>query len=55
MLDLLEYRLKMKEKPFEIREKVTVGICDSCENYSQDLRNKDDEWLCEDCREEMEV
>ena len=54
MLDLLEYRLKMKEKPFKIKEKNTLGICDSCDNYSDDLRIIEDEWLCEDCREERE-
>jgi len=55
MLDLLEYRLKMKERPFEIKEKTTLGICDSCDNYSEDLRNVEDQWFCEDCREEREV
>lgn len=55
MLDLLEYRIKMKERPFEIKEKTTLGICDSCDNYSEDLRNIENEWLCEDCREEREV
>ena len=55
MLDLLEYRLKMKERPFEIKEKTTLGICDSCDNYSEDLRNVEDQWLCEDCREEREA
>lgn len=55
MLDLLEYRLKMKERPFEIKEKTTLGICDSCDNYSEDLRLVEDLWLCEDCREEREA
>ncbi len=54
MVDLLEYRLKMKETPFAIKEKFTSGICDSCGNYSDDLANTDDQWLCEDCREEAE-
>ncbi|MBI2547496.1 MAG: CBS domain-containing protein [Candidatus Aenigmarchaeota archaeon] len=54
MLDLLEYRLKMKEKPLEIKEKIALGICDSCDNYSEDLENAGNEWLCESCREERE-
>jgi CBS domain-containing protein len=54
MVDLLEYRLKMKETPFAIKEKFTSGICDYCGNYSEDLVNIEDQWLCEDCREEME-
>lgn len=53
MLDLLEYRLKMKEMPFEIKEEFTSGICDSCGHYSEDLKNVNDQWLCESCREEL--
>lgn len=55
MLDLLEYRIKMKERPFGIKEKTTLGICDSCDNYSEGLQLVEDQWLCEDCREEREV
>lgn len=55
MLDLLEYRIKMKERPFEIKEKTTLGICDSCDNYSEDLQLVEYQWFCEDCREEREV
>jgi len=54
MIDLLEFKLKSKEMPTEIREKFTSGICDSCGNYTDDLRNLDDRWLCESCREELE-
>lgn len=55
MLDLLEYRLKMKEMPSEIKEELTSGICDSCDNYSEDLKMVDDKWLCEDCIEELKA
>jgi len=55
MLDLLEYRLKMREAPMQIRERVTSGICDSCGNYSENLVNVNDQWLCEDCRDELEA
>jgi CBS domain-containing protein len=54
MANLLEYRLKMRERPFEIKEEFTSGICDSCGNYNDDLKNINDQWLCESCREEME-
>lgn len=54
MLDLLEYRLKMRETPFEIREEFTAGICDSCGNYNEYLKKVNDQWLCENCREELE-
>jgi len=54
MIDLLEYKLKMKEHPTEIKEKFTSGICENCGNYSNDLRNVDGQWLDEACREELE-
>lgn len=54
MLDLLEYRLKMKEMPFEIKEEFTSGTCDSCGNYFERLRNINDQWLCESCEDELE-
>lgn len=54
MIDLLEYKLKMREYPTEIKEKTTSGICDSCSNYSVDLRNLNDQWVCESCRDEFE-
>jgi len=53
-IKLLEYKLKMREQPTIIRERFTSGICDYCGNYSPDLRNMDDRWLCETCREETE-
>lgn len=55
MLDLLEYRLKMKESPLEIKEEFTSGICDSCGNYFNSLKNVNDQWLCESCRDELEA
>jgi len=58
MLDLLESRLKSKENPLEtpmeILEKETSGICESCGSYADDLQNINEQWLCEDCREELE-
>lgn len=55
MLDLLEYRLKMRESPLEIKEEFTSGICDSCGNYYEDLKKINDQWVCEDCGEEIEA
>lgn len=53
MVDMLEYKLKTKEFPAEIREEITSGICDNCDNYSGNLKNVNDQWLCEECREEL--
>lgn len=55
MLDVLEMRLKMKEEPHETRVEHTSGMCDSCDNFSIDLRIIGDRWLCETCREEVEA
>ena len=54
MIDLLEYKLTMKELPTEIKERFTSGICDVCGNYSDDLKNVNGQWLCEDDRKEAE-
>ena len=54
MLDLLEYRIKMKETPFEIKEPKTAGLCENCGNYSENLTYVNDRWLCEECKDELE-
>jgi len=54
VIDLLEFKLHTKDRPTEIREKFTSGICDNCGNYGSDLQNINDQWLCENCREETE-
>ncbi|MEM5844334.1 MAG: CBS domain-containing protein [Candidatus Aenigmatarchaeota archaeon] len=54
MLDLLEYRLRMREEPFGIKEKFTSGICENCGNYSERLTEVNNQWVCEDCKDELE-
>ena len=51
MLDILNFRLKMREEGSSVRESSTSGICESCGGYSDDLRFVDDQWICERCRE----
>ena len=53
MLDLLEYKIKMKEFMPSIEEEFTSGICEVCGNYSEDLKYMNEQWLCESCREEV--
>ena len=36
--------------PTESQEVTFSGFCQDCENYSDDLRNINGRWLCEDCR-----
>jgi CBS-domain-containing membrane protein len=56
MIYILENRLRLKEEeqPFEIKERFTSGICDSCGNYGSHLEYMNDQWLCDNCREEEE-
>lgn len=51
MLDLLEARLLMREKPPKIEETSTSGICEICGNYSENLTYENDQWVCEECKE----
>ena len=55
MIELLEYREKMKREPIRIKEKYTSGICDVCGNYSDHLEYINGMWVCEDCKESMEL
>jgi len=55
MLDLLSLRLKMRRVVPIIKEGSTSGICDVCENYSEDLNFESDQWVCENCREKETI
>ncbi len=55
MVNLLEMRLQMKEEPTETMTEHTSGICDNCDNFSDDLRPVGGSWLCDSCREEAEA
>lgn len=51
MMDILNYRLKMRTELPAIKETSTSGLCEVCGEYSNDLRFIDDQWACEGCRE----
>jgi signal-transduction protein with cAMP-binding, CBS, and nucleotidyltransferase domain len=36
--------------PTEPKEVTFSGFCQDCENYSDDLRNVNGRWMCEECR-----
>jgi Zn finger protein HypA/HybF involved in hydrogenase expression len=38
----------------EIEETPLSGYCDRCGGYSEDLKNENGQYLCEDCRLEVE-
>ena len=46
---ILKEELKMKGVPL-LKEESAVGFCESCGNYSEDLREVNGMWLCEECR-----
>jgi len=50
----LEERLESSKEPLEIKEEVTSGICESCGEYSENLKLVNGQWLCESCREDLE-
>lgn len=50
MIDVLNLRLKMRTGMPAIEKGTTSGICDICENYSENLVFVDDKWICEGCR-----
>jgi len=52
MIDVLNFRLKMKKFTPQISEATTSGTCEICGNYSGNLIFVNDQWLCEECREE---
>jgi len=51
MMDILNFRLKMRTELPSIKETSTSGLCEVCGEYSDDLRFIDDQWVCENCRE----
>ena len=50
MIDVLNLRLKMRTGVSSIGKGTTTGICESCENYSEDLVFIDGKWICDNCR-----
>jgi Zn finger protein HypA/HybF involved in hydrogenase expression len=39
----------------EVEEKPLSGYCDRCGIYSEDLKDVNGQYLCEDCRVELET
>ena len=55
MAYLLEYRQAMKRRPLILKEETTSGMCDSCGNFSDELKKtQSNTWFCETCRDEFE-
>ncbi|MBI2085033.1 MAG: CBS domain-containing protein [Candidatus Aenigmarchaeota archaeon] len=52
LIDILSERAKMRESEPQLEIGHSVGLCESCNNYSERLTSVDDEWVCEDCNQE---
>jgi len=50
MIDILNFRLKMRSGLPIIKESSTSGLCEVCGGYSNDLKFINDQWVCENCR-----
>lgn len=51
LFEVLIENLRMKG-PIYREEESTFGVCESCGNYSDDLREVNGLWICPECREE---
>jgi len=51
LLEILSEKLKRSVEIVKRWEQTISGLCDSCSQYSDDLRQVNDEWICEECRE----
>lgn len=43
------------DAPASPREKTTEGVCEECENYSEELKEASGRLLCEECRASLDV
>jgi CBS domain-containing protein len=59
LLEIMQERTRIEgasgsEEPEEVEEAPLLGYCDRCGVYSEDLKDVDGKFLCEDCRIEVE-
>jgi Zn finger protein HypA/HybF involved in hydrogenase expression len=43
------------EEPESFEEETQEGECEKCGNYSEELHNVNDLWICDSCKDEGEV
>ena len=53
LLDLLKEHID-EETAQEFKEETNSGDCELCGNYNEELKNINDRWVCETCKEEAE-
>ena len=51
VLEIMTEHLRIEE-PLNITEETNSGDCELCGNYSEELYNINDRWICDSCKEE---
>jgi len=49
-INLITERAQLNHSNEPVRPQIHAGICDSCGNYSNELKLKNGRWHCENCR-----
>jgi len=52
LIDIISEKLKMRVGMVARPDQTISGICETCEAYSDELKNVGGRWLCEDCRDQ---
>ena len=52
-LDLLKEHFEKEQAP-ELKEEMNSGECELCGNFSEQLHNVNDRWVCDACKDEAE-
>lgn len=53
MIQILSEKLKAKVDAVARPDQTISGLCENCDQYSDELVNVDGRWLCQECREEV--
>jgi CBS domain-containing protein len=53
-LEILTEHLRIEQPPQQPVEETIAGECELCGNYSEELQNVNDMWVCENCKEEAQ-
>jgi len=51
IIEVLSEKLKMKVEGVRKPDEIIEGVCENCGGYSEELKNVNGIWLCEECRE----
>jgi predicted transcriptional regulator len=52
LIEILSEKLKAKVDSVAKPDEIISGLCESCDSYSDDLKNVNGRWMCPDCMDE---